>query len=211
MDYFESILKEIQNEEQLVIELVDEHQQLIQGMVFLLESSKREVDKLRNSLEQFRQERLQREPVQHVAPFDYKKAMENIHGVKQEATDHKTNAEKSLAELQKKVKEKNLFEFLEKNKLYTSQVDELQNAYKKSISKFDEIKAQVSPLNMKKLLASVRYLRTDGNSFVSLPIQFKGDCEELSISFEPKDSTASLQREDFENVILDEANERIVS
>lgn len=195
MDYFESILKETQSEEQLIIELVEEHRQLIRGMVFLLESSKREVSKIKNDILQFRQERLQREPSENEKLFDYKTTIETFYGVKQEIEKHKTNAEKSLAELQKKIKEKNLFEFLEKNKFYTSQVDELQSGYKESISKFDEIKAQVSPLNMEKLLASIRYLRTDGNTFVSLPIQFKGDREELSISFEPKDSTASLQRE----------------
>ncbi len=107
---------------------------------------------------------------------------------------------KSTSEQQKKysgiVVSKKAKDFLEKpaNKDLKEKVAASTKAFSTLTTKIDELKALITADNVEKLLKSILFL-SDKTEYVSLPIQFKGELEELSISFVPKDSTSGLQTE----------------
>ncbi len=74
------------------------------------------------------------------------------------------------------------------------EVEGMKVVYSSFASKLDEFGDLLSADNLEKLLKTILFLSTE-NSYTSLPIQFKGEREELSISFTPKDTSSGLQKE----------------
>jgi hypothetical protein len=129
-------------------------------------------------------------------PIDFKEALTKAKSLREKSSALK----ESLATDQKSffaiVDSPLAKSFLSKddNKKLSEQVDEVKKTYTQFIAKIDEFKTLISADNLEKLLKTILFINKE-TTFTSLPIQFKGDTETLSISFVPKDSTSGLQTE----------------
>nr|WP_299344213.1 DUF4795 domain-containing protein [Allomuricauda sp.] len=128
--------------------------------------------------------------------IDFAESLIEIDGLRKIVKEFQTELKKAQSNFLDALKEGEIPPFLEnpRNVTLKKEVDKLKTIYTSTLTKTDEFIGLISADNMEKLLKSILFLELS-NVYRSLPIQFKGDIEELSISFVPKDSTSGLQTE----------------
>lgn len=174
--------------------LISEHKKITKGISFLLSKDKDQVLQIQNKVTAFRNERLQELPGESVEKFDYSITLLAIQNLRKIFETRKKSFNASNSGLVGNIENnKEVFDFLKKEKFYLKKVEKLKTIYQTALAKMNELNELISGENAEKLLSAVRYLHTGANRFESLPIQFKGEVESLSVSFVPKDSITFRQ------------------
>ena len=140
--------------------------------------------------------------------YNYEEALNAVEALRGSSDALKNTVTEEQKKYKSIVENKKAMEFLEKKESVElkEKVTTTTKAFATLIAKIEELKTLITADNVEKLLKSILFLSTK-SEYLSLPIQFKGELEELSISFVPKDSTSGLQTETLPSLIFPVENQ----
>lgn len=175
-----------------IVTILDEYEILTKRFADSLTSQARRLDALKFKIYEHRLNMFKELPTE--GKFDSDEALQKFILLREQISETQSQLEKINNQY---------FEFLEwddvqaavkNNEVLKKRTEEIKSSFKALKDVSAELSKAVNAENVQKLLKSVIFLSTK-NTFQSLPIQFKGEQETLSISFVPKDSTSGLQKE----------------
>lgn len=186
-------LETAENTEEKVKKIIKLEKENLKNLEKIFLSLNDDFDNLKFQVYNYRLEALKEIPDIN-APFRFEDFLKNVEQLRSNNQEFSKQANKLKSIYAKLISNKEITDFLKKNEDYKNKINNISTLYETVRKKNEEFKGIISADNSEKLLKSVLFFVRD-NYYKSLPIQFRGDLEELSISFVPKDSTSGLQTE----------------